>query len=279
MPIKLENMESQLEEELGKFGLEYLFPQLDIVRSARNLPSILEDQRLSAQKFFESFQMIQKWLAPVVVPITDQLTDVENRLQELQYQMKYHLQEEGVVFWNDVLESSSPTIKSLYPEIINLREYIIKQRENYLQTAHRDTLPELLGLILWAYTELYDLKSAVNEVRQRYFGHNYQYRKNNVFTDALILNLICDDVLRQRKGSSTVSGQIEQLVEGTLTFDRINEQLEWAKFKRSPDDGAFKERQIRTIVKALLPKMSSSEAFRGKEMKLEKLLLVLKKPP
>ena len=88
MTIKLENMESQLEEELGKFGLEYLLPQLDIIRSSRNLPSILEDYRLSAQKFYESFQMIQKWLAPVVVPITDQLTEVENRLQELQYQMK-----------------------------------------------------------------------------------------------------------------------------------------------------------------------------------------------
>ena len=256
-------MESQLEEKLGKFGLEYLLPQLDIVRSARNLPSILEDYRLSSQKFFESYQIIQKWLAPVVVPITDQLTEVENRLQELQYQMKYHLQEEDIVFWNDVIRSSNPTIKSLYPEIINLREYITKQRESYLQTAQRDILPELLGLILWAYTELYDLKSAVNEVKQRYFGPNSYYKKNNILTDALILNVMCDDVLRQRKGSSTVSGQIEQLVEGTLTFDRINEQLEWAKFKRNPDDGAFKERQIRTIVKALLPKMSSSEAFRG----------------
>ena len=263
MTIKLENIESQLEEEFGKFGLEYLFPQLDIVRSARNLPSILEDYRLSSQKFFESYQMIQKWLAPVVVPITDQLTEVENRLQELQYQMKYHLQEENILFWNDVIKSSNSAIKSLYPEIINLREYIAKQRENYLQTARRDILPELLGLILWAYTELYDLKSAVAEVKQRYFGPNSYYKKNNVLTDALILNVMCDDVLRQRKGSSTVSGQIEQLVEGTLSFDRINEQLEWAKFKRNPDDGAFKERQIRTIVRALLPKMSSSEAFRG----------------
>ena len=75
MTTNLENLEKQLEDELGKVGLEYLFPQLEITRAARNLPSKLEDYKLTAQKFFQSYQTLQQWLAPVVVPITDQLIE------------------------------------------------------------------------------------------------------------------------------------------------------------------------------------------------------------
>ena len=263
MTTNLENLEKQLEDELGKVGLEYLFPQLEITRAARNLPSKLEDYKLTAQKFFQSYQTLQQWLAPVVVPITDQLIEVENRLRELQYQIRYHIQEENISFWKDVIQSSNPTLKSLYPEIVNLREYILQKRTIFLKTAQRDAIPELFGQVLWPYTELYDLRSTVNEVKQRYFGPNCYYRKENIFTDALILNLLCQDVLRQRRGASTVSGQIEQLIESVLPFDRLNEQLEWTKFKRDSDEGYFKEGQIRKVVKALLPKMSSSEVFRG----------------
>ncbi|MHA1974436.1 MAG: hypothetical protein ACTSW1_15670 [Candidatus Hodarchaeales archaeon] len=263
MTVNLDNIGDQLKEEFGERGVDYLLPQIDIIRKARDLPSYLEDFRLKTRRFFEAYQMIQKWLAPVIVPIQDELTESERQLKELQYQIKYHLQQEKIFFWKDVIKSQNPTITSLYTEIVTLRQYILHQRRKFLNAAHRDSIPELLSLILWPYSEYDDLQSALDEVKRIYFGPNYFYKKQNVFTDSLILDALCEDVLEQRKKGQESIKQIKNLVENSLTFRTLQEQLEWSKYQRNPNDGYFTEMQVKSIVKAFLPKMSTSELFAG----------------
>jgi len=261
--IILNNIESKLKEEFGSRGVDYLLPQLEIIRSARDLPSILEDYRLKTKKFFESYQMIQKWLAPVIVPIQEELTETENQLKALQYQIKFHINQEKIFFWEDVIKSTNPTITSLYTEIVTLRDYILKKRNKFLKAANRDSIPELLSLILWPYSEYDDLQSSLNEVKRIYFGPNYFYRKQNILTDALILNALCEDVIEQRKKSKESIRQIENLIENSLTFRTIQEQLEWNKFQRDPNEGFFTEMQVKSIATAFIPGISISELFNG----------------
>jgi Mg2+ and Co2+ transporter CorA len=263
MAVNLSKIEERLKDKIGDKGVEYLFPQLDIVRQARNLPSKLVDYRLKTQKFYESYQMISNWLAPVIVPISDELIELESQLRELQYQIKFQLQQEGIKFWKDVESSENPNIRSLYQEIVQLRNYILNQRETLMKAAHRAALPELLGLVLWPYTEYANLKEANEEVKSAYFGSNYRYNKNNVLTDALILTAVCEDALQQQKKGKEASKQIEDLIETRLSFQRIEEQFEWSKYKRDPSDGFFSEGQVKTVVKELLPSMSSSKLFQG----------------
>ena len=87
MVTDLANVEELLKAKFGPTGVEFLAPQLEVIRSARNLPSKLDDFRLMTQRMHASFQMISQWLAPVIVPISEELTELEAQLQELQYKM------------------------------------------------------------------------------------------------------------------------------------------------------------------------------------------------
>lgn len=253
MAINLENIENRLKEEIGSLGFDYLFPQLEIIRNARNLPSTVEDSRLMTQKFFHSYQMIQKWIAPVVVPITDELLGLESQLRILQEQMRFHIRNENIFYWKHITHNEDPAISSLYEDIINLQKYIIDKRLKLLSAAHRDALPELFGLVLWPFTEYHTLNESINEIKKLYFGKNFYYNKNNVFIDALILTGICEDIFVQRKKGKESIKQIEDLIETRLRFRRAEEQFEWSRYKRDQNDGMFTEMQVNTIIKELLP--------------------------
>ncbi|MFX0172027.1 MAG: hypothetical protein ACFE9L_08910 [Candidatus Hodarchaeota archaeon] len=102
MTTNLGNVEEQLLNKFGHKGVDYLTPQLEIIRSARNMPSKLDDFRLMTQKMHESWKMISQWLAPVIVPITEELSELEIQLRELQYQIKFQIQQEGITYWKNV---------------------------------------------------------------------------------------------------------------------------------------------------------------------------------
>ena len=51
--IDLTVIDSQLKKEVGEAGLEYILPQLSIIRRARNLPNVVNEKRLSTLKFIE----------------------------------------------------------------------------------------------------------------------------------------------------------------------------------------------------------------------------------
>lgn len=259
MVLDLGNIEERLKNKFGNTGVDYLAPQLEIIRSARNMPSKLDDFRLVTQRMYESWQMISQWLAPVIVPISEEFTDLETQLRELQYQIKFQLQQEGITYWYDVEESKNPNIKTLYSEIKKLRSYILQQRKKLLHAAHRLELPKLFGLVLWPFTDHRSFTLALEEVKRSYFGQNYYYNINNVLTDSLILTAVCEDCLQQKKHSVQANKQIEDLIETRLSFRRVEEQFEWSKYKRDPNDGHFTEMQVNEIIKTLLPGLPVSE--------------------
>ncbi len=263
MTINLDNIEEQLKSEFGALGVDYLFPQLDIIRSARNIPTKLEEQKLVTQKLFESYQMIQKWLAPVIVPVTDELIELRNQLRDLQGQIKFNIQQEGIQFWKQLENSENSTINSLYPKIVALKNYILQKEKDLLAAAHRKELPELFGLILWPYSEHSNLIDSINEVRKVYFGENSFYRKNNMLTDSIITTAVCEDILSQKKQTRQSYRQIEDLVSNQLSFRTLNEQFEWSRYKSNPAEGMFTEGQVRTIVRALIPGLTVSDMYDG----------------
>lgn len=259
MVSNLGNIEELLKSKYGSRGVEYLAPQLDVIRSARNLPSKLDDYRLKTQRMYESFQMISQWLAPVIVPISEELTEIEAQLQELQYQIKFQINQEGIKYWREIEESTNPTINTLFSEIKQLRNYILQQREKLMSAANRAELPQLFGLVLWPYTEHSNVNDVLEEVKSSYFGSNYYYNKNNILCDSIILSAVAEDCFQQKKHSSTADRQIENLIETRLSFRRIEEQFEWSKYKRDPNDGFFTEMQVNEIIKTLLPGLQASE--------------------
>ncbi|MHA2306152.1 MAG: hypothetical protein ACXACU_12255 [Candidatus Hodarchaeales archaeon] len=253
MTMTFGNIEERLKEKYGERGVEYLAPQLDILRLARNLPSKLDDVRLMTQKFYESYQTILKWLAPVVVPITEEFSELEDQLRELQYQMKFIIQQEGIKFWNEIERSMNPNVQSQYIQILQARNYILKLRTRYLQAAHRHELSDLFSLVLWPYTDHTNWIDILDEVKKTYFGPNRYYSKDDIFNDALLLTALAEDCLTQRKHSSEANRQIESIIESRLTFRKVEEQFEWSKYKRDHNDGHFTEMQVNNIISQLLP--------------------------
>jgi len=57
MVTDLANVEELLKGKIGATGVEYLAPQLEVIRLARNLPSKLDDFRLMTQKVHASYQI------------------------------------------------------------------------------------------------------------------------------------------------------------------------------------------------------------------------------
>ncbi len=255
MVMTFGNIEDRLREKYGERGLEYLAPQLEILRIARNLPTKLDDARLMTQKFFESYQTIIKWLAPVVVPITEQFSELEDQLRELQYQMKYQIKSNQIKYWSEIEKSSNPNIQSQYSQILQARNYIINLRTRYLQAAHRNELSDLFSLVLWPYTDHTNWSDILEEVKKTYFGPNLFYKKANIFNDALLLTSLAENCLQQRKDSSDANKQIENIIETRLSFRKIEEQFEWSKYKRNLNDGFFTEMQVNNIIKQLLPSL------------------------
>ncbi|MFX1507537.1 MAG: hypothetical protein ACFFDC_15745 [Promethearchaeota archaeon] len=259
MVTDLTNVEELLKAKIGATGVEYLAPQLEVIRLARNLPSKLDDFRLMAQKMHASYQMISEWLAPVIVPISEELTDLEAQLQELQYKIKFQIKQDKLNYWREIEQSQNPMIKSLFSEIKQLRGYILSQRNKLLFAAHRAELPQLFSLVLWPYTEHLDVHDVFKEVKSSYFGPNYFYNKNNTLCDSILLTAVAEDCLQQKKDSSTADRQIENLIETRLSFRRVEEQFEWSKYKRDPNDGYFTEMQVNEIIRTLLPGLPVSE--------------------
>ncbi len=259
MVTDLANVEELLKAKVGSAGVEFLAPQLEVIRSARNLPSKLDDFRLMTQRMYESFQMITQWLAPVIVPISEELSELEAQLLELQYKIKFQLKQEGLKYWREIEESNNPTIQSLFSEIKQLRGYIISQRNKLLFAAHRAELSRLFGLVLWPYTEHLDVHEVLKEVESSYFGPNYYYNKNNTLCDSILLTAVAEDCLQQKRHSTSADRQIESLIETRLSFRRVEEQFEWSKYKRDPNDGHFTEMQVNEIVRTLLPGLPGSE--------------------
>ena len=259
MVTDLANVEELLKVKIGATGVEYLAPQLEVIRLARNLPSKLDDFRLMTQKMHASYQMISEWLAPIIVPISEELTELEAQLQELQYKIKFQIKQDNLKYWREIEQSKNPMIKSLFSEIKQLRGYILSQRNKLLFAAHRAELPQLFSLVLWPYTEHLDVHDVLKEVKSSYFGPNYYYNKNNTLCDSILLTAVAEDCLQQKKDSSTADRQIENLIETRLSFRRVEEQFEWSKYKRDPNDGHFTEMQVNEIIRALIPGLPVSE--------------------
>ncbi|MCK4848303.1 MAG: hypothetical protein KAT16_04700 [Candidatus Heimdallarchaeota archaeon] len=263
MVIDLNNVEKQLEDVYGTLGINYLYPQLDIIRSARKLPSDMEDARLMSEKFYMSYRMIEQWLAPVIVPVNDNLLGLESHLKDLQSQIHLSIKNQEIKYWLEITRSSNKTIQTLYKDILSLRSYILEQRKLLLKSANRSELSELFGMLLWPFSEFTSLQDAIQDVRKIYFGPNNSYRKQNMLTDALILTALCEDVLTHKSQTKQSFRQIDNLIETSLTFRRVEEQFEWSKYQRDSADGVFNELQVFGIIDNLLPGHDRTDIRRG----------------
>ncbi len=255
--FKRENAVEKIENQFGERGLEYLFPQLDIIRASRNLVSHLENpkNRLISQKFFISLNILQTWLAPVMAPIFDDLSDLELHLQELQTKTKLQLDDHTSKYWIDV--KNDPILGLQLDEILELKKSIISRRLRLLELAKRNNISTLFGLVLWPHTEYRNIHEACDEVEARYLGSNIAYNKDDLYTDALALTLLGEDLSKQR--SQQVDRQLDTIIESRLQFHKIEEQFEWSKYQRDKNEGQFNERQVLSILKELAPDMKVEE--------------------
>ncbi|NHJ02954.1 MAG: hypothetical protein EAX86_12530 [Candidatus Heimdallarchaeota archaeon] len=255
--FKRENAIEKIELQFGERGIEYLIPQLEIIRQTRNLVTQLENpkNRLISQKFFTSLNMLQTWLTPVIAPIYDDLSELEVHLQELQTKTTLQLKEISGKYWRDI---KNDTLLGLQlEEILELKKSIVKRREQLLKLAKRYSVSTAFGLVLWPHTEYRTVSEACKEVETRYLGPNVAYDKNNLYTDSLALTLLGEDLSKQRQRN--VDRQLDTIIESRLQFQKIEEQFEWSKYQRDKNDGQFNERQVNTILKELVPEIKNEE--------------------
>ncbi|MFX1513814.1 MAG: hypothetical protein ACFFCQ_14615, partial [Promethearchaeota archaeon] len=184
MTIDFSEMDEILQKEIGHQGLQFLNPQIGILRLARNLPKDVDDEALVASKFHLALEVIEKWLEPVSEYIQNQIDEASTELLQFQETVKIMLKETNITSWKQAMEN--PEIKEVLETIQIQKNAIISQQQDLLKSLGRQQIASLFGLVLYPYLPTKNLSEAV-EMAKSYLGPNYLYSKNNIYTDAFIL--------------------------------------------------------------------------------------------
>ncbi|MHA1167111.1 MAG: hypothetical protein ACTSRU_04775 [Candidatus Hodarchaeales archaeon] len=244
MTVDLSEIDSILNEAIGTTGIDFLGPQLKIIRRARNLPGVLEDLRLVSERFFESLELIDDWSLPLSILVKSPYFDTrEEKLRQLQGKASFFLREEGITSWNAAMESSNKEIPRLLNEIQQLRNEIIAKRQDILKKTRRKDISLLFGMVYYPYSKFNTLRESIEDVEKCYFGPNTAFVRKNKYTDALLLNYVALESLKKQKGAKKFDEVIRQLLERP-DMDEVRKTYELAKARPYSDDIGFTERNV-----------------------------------
>ena len=190
----LSNMEELLRKDVGKEGIQFFSPQLNIIRRARNLPKNLDDEALATARFYEALGLIEQSMNPLLWVFTlTGLEEKEQELRRLQAAATFRIREKNITSWKHVQEDLETQL--LFNDISTLKFGIIGQRRDLLNKCKRDNITTLLGLILYPFTYRKTL-AETDETAKAFYGPNVQFKKKNKYTDALIYTLASQDTFR-----------------------------------------------------------------------------------
>ena len=189
----------QLEQNLGKYGIEYIIPQFDILRRARGLPKDIDDEKLMAPKFFMALQLIELWIEPLQYLLELELGELENSYREHQNQLAYLIRETDTISWSNALKHPNPRIPDLIKTISEQKKVIEEKRLELMTRSTRLEITNLLGLMLYPHSNFKELNEAINNYHETYYGPNSLYRKSNKYTDALIFVKAAIEVFQKTK--------------------------------------------------------------------------------
>lgn len=254
--IDLTAVSSDLKKEVGNAGLEYLLPQLAIIRRARNLPNVVNEKRLTTLKFIESLKLINEWIEVVSVLFSLRVEEKENALRRLQDEVNFLLEEKNITSWKEAInKEENPDLADLLEQVRILREAIITERDEYLKVSSRDKISSLCGIVMYPYSDYVNLEEAIKYIEERYFGPNVSFNKKNKYTDAFILANIARNVVRHKRDVSSSLRDVEKLL-NKPELRSVRENYDMAKY--SPTHG-FSERDVELIFKHVLKRRISYE--------------------
>ena len=255
--VDLTRMEDQLRSDIGDVGLEYLMPQLSIIRNARNIPKDLEDEQFVASKFLRSLHLIDDWLAPVVSLYRLLVEEKENALQTLQSQTSFRLNESAITSWKEAFYPMAGDIPSLLTEVQMLRQAIMEDRERILDVTNRARISQLVSLVVFPFLGKDSLKEAELYTQDQYFGPHVTYHPKTKYTDAFILIKAAEDAFKVHSVERSVSSIERQLPR------EIREAYERMKYSQeaNPQDG-LNSRQLDSLATALLGRRLSADERR-----------------
>lgn len=250
--LNLDNIEDSLREYIGNFGLKFFYPQFEILRTSRNLPKDIDDVKLSTEKFYLSLNLLREWLAPVS-ELIQQITEEDlEKLQKLQLQAKAIIDLNSIVSWKGAMKHTE--VKSILDEIKELKDNIVDLQQRVLIGTQRDNLINLLGLLIYPFAADLDLNNAISKA-SKYFGPNIYYKKQDIYTDALITMMIAERLFRKQRGFVATKKTLENKVDKALkdSWHLESDSDEWEKYRISHGkDGKFSERQIELLLKKML---------------------------
>ncbi|MFW9992999.1 MAG: hypothetical protein ACFFD4_13230 [Candidatus Odinarchaeota archaeon] len=246
MTIDLSNIDELLLQDIGETGTEYLMPQLQIIRSARNLPKNIEECRLESERFFESLELIEEWINPLTLLLkAPSLEEKEEVLRQLQSKASFLLREEGITSWVQAMKSEKEEIPSLLEQIQTIRNDILQLRQEILDKTRRQKISLLFGLVYYPYSRHETLAEAIHDVEKNYFGPNTFFHKKNKYTDALLLTHLALDSLKKKKSVKKFDETIKELLRKP-EMDEIRRAYELAIAHPSTEDlqYGFTERNL-----------------------------------
>jgi len=252
----LDEISSGLQPEIGEIGLNYLAPQMDIMRLSRALPKNLEDFRLVASRFYETLRLIEAWIDPLSDILIAELAPLEDELQALQRQTRFLLDDSKTKSWYEAKNHSNPRIPALLKEIDEKRTIILEKRSKLLLEARKNDIINLLGLVLYPYSpQIRTLENSINFASNKYYGPNTAYKKSNKFTDALIFILAAQSVLsksrEQAKGIVADYEDIFRMVKNEPQLEEIEYLYKAAKGEKFMTKG-INMRQVTYLVSRVL---------------------------
>ncbi len=249
LTFDISKMDEILQQKIGQMGFQYIAPQIEILRMARNLPKNVDDERLIAKKFRLALDVITKWLEPVSEYIQNQIEEMSAELLQFQETVRVMIKEGNITSWKQAMEN--PEIKEALEAIKIHKNSIVSQQQDLLHALGRQHISTLFGLVLYPYLPTKDLSEAVN-VAKSYLGPNYLYSKNNIYADAFILMRMAQSVFSKKVDKTHSIRLIEQIIEESLVFVRESEKEQWTLFTTTHKEGRFSPRQVDQMIKSVL---------------------------
>ncbi len=179
---------SLLEQTLGKYGIEYIIPQFEILRKARGLPKDIDDEKLMASKFFMALKLIELWVEPLQYLLELELGELERSYSENQHQLNFLLKETDTTSWPKALNHQNPLIPTLIQTITEQKKAIEEKRFELMTKSTRLDITNLLGLLLYPHSNLKELSEAIANAHETFYGPNVFYKKSSSRQSAIWLH-------------------------------------------------------------------------------------------
>ena len=267
----------QLEQSLGKYGIDYIIPQFEIIRTARGLPKNIDDEKLMAPKFFMALKLIELWIEPMQYLLELELGELENSYREHQNQLSFLLKETDTISWSKALNHPNPRIPDLIKTILEQKKVIEEKRNELMTKSTRLEITNLLGLMLYPHSNIKELNDAIANAHETYYGPNALYKKSNKYTDALIFVKAAIEVFQKTKALPKTAegdefGKIFRSLRNLKEMEEIEDLYREIKTTNTFSSNGLNMRQLNFLFSRVLQRsMAPSERgmFNGSDFYLD----------